>query len=114
MSPLVDLDLTNYRPHPTRKGYMVFRFKEHQQGEYFKELLEKEGLEYEHTVTDDASQLMLFAVKRKDLNRAIALNDRVSARFRPRFIPQKGLRYFTIGIFLLLLFFAVLGYLFSQ
>ncbi len=114
MSPLVDLDLTNHRPHPTRKGYVVFRFKEHRQGEYFKELLEKEGLEYERTITDDAKRMMLFAVKRKDLRKAEELNNMVSARYRPRFIPQKGLRVFTIAIFALLILLAVLGAILSD
>jgi hypothetical protein len=114
MNPLVDLDLTNYRRHPTRKDYVVFRFKDHQQGEYFGELLDEEGMEYERTITDNELRMMLFAVKRKDLKRAEALNNKVSARFRSRFIPQKGLRAFTIGIFLFLVLLALLGFFLSE
>ncbi|MFB6258336.1 MAG: hypothetical protein ABEH38_06565 [Flavobacteriales bacterium] len=114
MSPLVDINLTNHGPHPTRPGYHVFRFKDHDQGNYFEGLLEEEGLEYEKTVTDDEKRLMLFAIKRRQLQKAQRLNDRVSARFRSRFIPQKGLRIFVISIFALLLLLAIMGFFFSE
>jgi hypothetical protein len=114
MSPLVDLDLTNHRPHPTRKGYIVFRFRDHQQGEAFEEGLRKEGLEYERTITDDEKRMMLFAVRRRDLSKAERINDRVSARFRSRFIPQKGLRIFTIALFLFLVLLGSIGFLLSE
>lgn len=113
MQPLADLDLTNYKEHPSHRGYYVFRFKDHNKGEYFESLLIQEGLQYERTITDDEQQLMLFAIRRRDLKQAEYLNNMASARFRSPFIPQKGLRIFTIGIFFFLVLIGVLGLILS-
>lgn len=111
---MIDLDLTNYREHPTRKGYYVFRFKDHKQGNYFEMLLIEEKLHYEKAITENEERLMLFAIQRRDLKRAERMNYLTSARFRSRFIPQKGLRIFTIGLFFLLILLALIGFLLSD
>ncbi len=113
MQPLADLDLTNYKEHPTHRGYFVFRFKDHQKGEYFESLLLEKKLEYKRTITENEQQMMLFAIRRRDLKQAEHLNNLASARYRKPFIPQRGLRIFTMGLFFFLILLGILGLIFS-
>lgn len=111
------IDFTNFRDHPERKGYVVFRYYKLEQGDYFEGLMKEANIWYEKFVDDDehrSKDIVLFGVKKQDFARAQHLNNIAIGKYRSPFIPYKGLRLVMIAFFFVIMGLAVAGYLFSR
>ena len=107
-------NLTNYRDHPENKDFKVFFFYNFKQGEYFKQLLENEPLEFELFIEKEAKPIMLFGIRKRHFNQALDLNSLSYARFKKPFIANKLIRFAVLGFTILALAIAIIGYFMSQ
>jgi hypothetical protein len=110
------LDFTNYRDHPTVKGYHVYFFKLLQQAEFFEILLRANGIPYERydELENPAQPRFLFAIARHFESRVRPLNFEAIGKYRQKFIPLASVRWLIIILGLGMLLLAVLGYLKSH
>lgn len=109
-SPL-DLGFVNYKRHPSDSRYMVFRFKEADMADFFRAELVKQNLWFEEgaETLSNGKNVVLFGVHNTDYKKVQRINFQTSAKFKPRFISNKPLRYFLLGFFFLFLLFAIFG-----
>ena len=107
-------NLTNYRDHPENKDYKVFFFYNLEQGNYFKQLLEQEPLEYELFIEEDAKPIMLFGIRKRHFKQALDLNSLSYARFKKPFIANKLIRFAVLGFTIAALIIAIIGYFMSR
>ena len=106
-------NLTNYRDHPENKDYKVFFFYNFEQGNYFKQLLEDESLEFEAFIEEEAKPIMLFGIRKRHFNQALDLNSLSYARFKKPFIANKLIRFAVLGFTIIAITIAIIGYLLS-
>ena len=107
-------NLTNYRDHPENKDYKVFFFYNFEQGDYFKQLLENEPLEYELFIEEESKPIMLFGIRKRYFKQALDLNSLSYARFKKPFIGNKLIRFAVLGFTIVALAIAIIGYFLSQ
>ena len=104
------LNILNYSDHPTRIGFVVFRFYEKNRSVFFAELLKKEGVFYEFSFEEE-NKLFLFGIRKGDFKAASRANYLVSANFRNKIIPNLYLRWGVIVFSMLMLGLALIGFL---
>jgi hypothetical protein len=103
------LNLTNYADHPTRIGYIVFRFFEKERADYFAILLKEENISFETSSEELENTIYLFGIRKRDNDKAMNANYLVSARFRNKIIPNTYFRWGLIVFFFVVLLLAALG-----
>jgi hypothetical protein len=103
-------DFTNFREYENRS--VVFHFKKEEEAEYFENMLTSKNIYFEK-YDEKEEELIYYAVKRIDFKDAQECNYLTSARFRKPFIAEKSLRFFIIGISLLMILLAIAGMLLS-
>ena len=107
-------NLTNYRDHPENKDYKVFFFYNLEQGNYFKQLLEQEPLEYELFIEEEAKPIMLFGIRKRHFKQARDLSDLSYAKFKKPFIGNKWIRFAVLGFTIGAIIIAIIGYFLSS
>lgn len=108
---ILQIDLTNYREHPTRKGFTVFFFYSEEQIEYFQALLSADNIWFEAESEVDESGKYYVAIKKSDEKKVLYLNNLVIGKFRNKFIANPLLRYTVIVGSIVILALAFIGYL---
>lgn len=106
-------NLTNYRDHPENKDFKVFFFYNFEQGNYFKQLLENESLEFELFIEEEAKPIMLFGIRKRYFNKALDLSNLSYARFKKPFIANKMIRFAVLGFTIIAIAIAIIGYFLS-
>jgi hypothetical protein len=106
-------NLTNYRDHPEYKDYKIFFFYNFEQGNYFKQLLEDEQLEFELFIEEETKPIMLFGIRKRFFNQALDLNSLSYARFKKPFIANKLIRFAVLGFTIITITIAIIGYFLS-
>lgn len=106
------LDFTNYRDHPTQKGFHIYFFRKKMQAEYFEILLRANGIVYErYDELDNPDQpRFLFGIAKHYEQRVRPLNFDAIGKYREKFIPTAPLRWFVIAIGMGSLLLAIAGY----
>jgi hypothetical protein len=109
-------DFTNYRNHPTQKGYHVYYFKIKPQAEYFEILLRANGIPYERhdDVEETTLPRFLFAIPRHYEERVRPLNFDAIGKYREKFIPVPAVRWLIMAVGIGLLVLAISGYFASK
>ena len=103
--------LVNYRRHPEDKNYVVFNFNSAEEADLFECILVKEKIWHEKDTEEDAKGILyLFAIQEGSLDAATAANGVVAAKFKQGIFSNKILKLSLVGIFALLVVFAVIGY----
>ncbi len=102
---LQSFDLTNWRKHPTRKGYDVFFYKTVEEGNFLENLLIEEKIFFEKFIDEeeDHSRKVMVAIRTGDTPRVQKLNNIVLGKYRKPFIPYKSLRL-TLAVFFFFIF----------
>lgn len=107
MNNLFNINVTD---HPTRRNIAVFFYEKEEHSDYFRRLLEDNGIAFEfHADKEDGK--LFFGIARSDLRLASRLNYLVMARFRKPFIADRYLRYGLITVTLTFIILAIIGYL---
>ena len=99
-------DITNYSDHPTRIGYTIFKFRNKQRAEYFKQLLTESNIWFESSNEDN---ITFFGVKKGDFKKAMNANYLVSAKFRNKIIPNTYFRWGILIFSMIILLLAIIG-----
>ena len=107
-------NLTNYRDHPENKDYIIFFFYNFEQGNYFKQLLEKEPLEFEVFIEEESKPIMLFGIRKRYFNQALDLSSLSYARYKKPFIANKLIRFAVLGFTIVAVTIAIIGYFLSK
>jgi len=108
-------NITNSFEHPTRPGYMVFKFRDIERVKLFENYLKSEKIWFEKGEEKLNDTLFyFFGVKNNDFSKANKLNYIVTAHFRNKFIPNKYYRWGLIIITFGLITMAIIGYLESK
>lgn len=108
-------NLTNYRDHPENNNYKVIFYYNLEQANYFKSLLQKEGIEFESFLEKDSKkELMLFGIHKRDFTKSLVLNDASFAKYKKRFISNSWIRNAVLFITLGIVLFALIGYFLSK
>lgn len=119
--------LVNYKDHPNDNRYKIFNFNSIEEANYFEELLNKVNVSFEkdeekvnslstlhftirHEVKEKGT-MYLYAVNQRDIKKAFNANYLVSAKFREFSIKNAFFRYGLVIFFLVILTFAIVGYL---
>ncbi len=102
------LNLTNFDDHPTEPHWMVFRFGDRELADEFLEGLRSASIPYEADLEDAGPHLV--GVKQRHRESAIRINYTVLGRHRTPFVGDRTLRWGLLGLFLLLLALAVMGW----
>lgn len=106
------INLTNYSEHPTDKAYLVFNFKSAEQAGYFENLLIEHKVWYEKDVENETQPIRyLFAVKKREEQKVVYLNNLAIGKYRKPFISDPIFRWFTLLLFFVLLGLGLLGVL---
>lgn len=100
----------NILDHPTNINITVFFFTQSSHSEYFKQLLISEGISFEFD-EDESEGKFYFGIGNRNLDQVRKLNYLVFAKFRQPFISYAPAKYFLIGLTLLFLILAFVGYL---
>lgn len=108
---ILEIDLTNYREHPTHKNYTVFFYDSREQAAYFESLLQANNIWFESDAEGGEDGKYFVAVKKLDENKVLKLNNLAIGKYRNKFIPNAFLRWFVIVISIAVLGLAVIGYL---
>lgn len=113
---LQSFDLTNWRKHPTRKGYEVFFYKTIEEGNFLENLLIEEKIFFEKFIDEeqDHDRKVMIAVKTGDTPRVQKLNHLVLGKYRKPFIPFKGLRFALVALFFIVFTLLTLSILYSR
>ncbi len=106
------LNILNYSDHPTRIGYVVFRFHKKERSDHFNELLNAKNIPFEFSFEKE-HELYLFGVKKGDFKKASQANYLVSAKYRNKIIPNKYFRWGIILFGILMVLLAIIGALFK-
>ena len=106
------IQLKNYRPHPSDRKYFVFIYHDYKMTCSFEDGLTEEGLFFEKDVTENGpNKRWLYAVKKRDLEAVKKWNNLAIGLHRKPFIADPILRYFVIGISIVLMALAVIGFI---
>ncbi|MCB0480320.1 MAG: hypothetical protein KDC83_02765 [Flavobacteriales bacterium] len=104
------IDLTNYREHPSQKGFQVFHFTKLDQADFFEIKLQESDLFYERYNEEKGSHTVYyFAVKLKDMELVRKLNDVTIGKFRSPFIASTPVRWLIFAATLVILTLAIIG-----
>jgi len=102
------LNILNYSDHPTRIGFVVFRFHEKERSDFFEELLKEKSISHEFSCIEETN-LFLFGIKKGDFKEASNANFLVSAKFRNKIIPNIYFRWGIILFSVSMLVLAIIG-----
>lgn len=102
----------NILEHPTNRNKTVFFYTEQQHSDYFKSLLQENGITYEFQF-DDQEKKYYFGINKALDKQSKKLNYLVFAKFRKPFINNVFGKYLLLGITLLFIFLAIVGYIIS-
>jgi len=121
------LGLVNYKDHPADNRYKVFNFNSIEEANYFEELLTEQTLWFEKDEEevdslsalyfsliykpDKKGVMYLFAVNQRDFDKVQKLNYLVTAKYRNFSIKNSFLRWVLVLFFLVVVTFAMIGYL---
>ncbi|NNC84258.1 MAG: hypothetical protein HKN79_11840 [Flavobacteriales bacterium] len=106
------IQLHNYRPHPTDRKYMVFVYHDYEMACSFEDALVEQEIQFEKDVTESGpNKRWLYAIRKRDMEQAKKCNNLAIGLHRKPFISDPVLRYFVIGIFLLLMTLVIIGYI---
>lgn len=105
------ISLLNYSQHPTNRLYTVFGHKQKEQSDFFEKLLNDNHINYEKDIEEDNGRITIyFAVSNSHLKIAKKLNFEAIGHFRQPFIADAIIRYFIIGISIVVISLAIAGY----
>ena len=76
-------------------------------------MLEDEPLEFEVFIEEGAKPIILFGIRKRHFNQALDLNSLSYARFKKPFIANKLIRFAVLGITILAIAIAIIGYFLS-
>jgi len=107
----IDLGFVNYKKHPSDSRYMVFRFKNHDMADFFREEMGNQKIWFEEgeEVLKSDKKVIMFGVHNTDYKKAQKINYMASAKHRSRFIENPPLRYMLLGMLFFLIAFAIFG-----
>ena len=89
----------NFYEHPSRQRTYVFEYTQKERADYFEDLLQREGIKFERETHDkDGKETFFFGVNKEDLKVARNANYLAYAKYRKPFIADPALRYFTLGL----------------
>lgn len=107
----LDLGFVNYRVHPNNKDYYVFRFKDQERAQTFKEELDLANIRYESSEQQmDSKLLYLFAVHYRHFQQVQEINFNTEAKHRHPFMKDRLFRYFVLVITIGLIILAIISY----
>jgi hypothetical protein len=110
-----EFNFTNKRKHPTNYKKIVYRHLVAEQGQYFTQLLEKDGFEYETQVDkEDPKKPMYIGLARIHERRADHLNYVALGLNRRKFIDSIALRWIIISVSAFVIALAIFGAIVSQ
>lgn len=101
----------NFHRHPEKKGEWVFYFSEPEVAAYFEERVKESGLSYTKLKDVKKTDVIYFSFASEDFDHAQILNSEAMGKFPRRFIPEKNARLVLMIVFLLMLGFALTGYI---
>jgi len=103
------LNILNYSDHPTRVGYIVYRFFNKERADYFEELLKKDNVPFESSIEENDNTLYLFGIKKGYSKKAMNANYLVSAKYRNKIIPNAYFRWGIIIFITSMITLAIIG-----
>ncbi|MBD99053.1 MAG: hypothetical protein CMO34_04345 [Verrucomicrobia bacterium] len=103
----------NFQEHPTNIRKKVFFFEEEEHARHFEDLLQKESIRFEKQIDHQEDRKIYFGVSLADFEKVKKLNYITIGKYRQKFIPDTALRWFVIGISILVLIMALIGLLLS-
>ena len=108
---ILEIDLTNYREHPTHKNYTVFFYDSREQAAYFESLLTTNNIWFESDSEGGEDGKFFVAIKRHEESKVLRLNNIAIGKYRNKFIPNAFLRWFLILTSIVVLTLAIVGFL---
>ncbi|MFN4234317.1 MAG: hypothetical protein ACK4IK_05870 [Bacteroidia bacterium] len=105
--------LANYHTHPQHKDYIVFTFKNFEQGNFFESELIAQNIPFEKAI-DEEEKIMMFGIKNTLFEKAQKINADSFAKYKKAFIPDNAVRYTVLSIFFIFLTLAIIGYIKSK
>jgi hypothetical protein len=109
------LKFTNQMPHPERRGYEIYHYKNIEEADYFESLLKEKNLFYERDEDQiNGIPIYLFGVKSEDMDQVDTANYLAKGKFRANIVSNKFWRYALVLLGLALIAFAFLGYYLSN
>jgi len=103
----------NILDHPSNRNQIVFFFTENDHSDYFKQLLKEKNIEYEFQY-DEGEKKYYFGISRRFESKCVKLNYLVFAKFREPFISSRIAKFLLIGVTLLFIILAIIGYIKSH
>ena len=103
----------NILDHPSNRNTLVIFYTEKRHSDYFKQLLKENDISYEFQI-DEEEDRYYFGINKPDQKVARKLNFLVFAKYRKPFINSKAGRFLLVGITLLFIILAFIGYIINS
>ena len=108
---VVDLGLVNFVKHPSNPEYIIYRFADEERADSFEAALIEEKIWFEKgSQKGRIKTFLLYGVHKSDFDATQRINFAVEAKHKKPFIPHSGIRYLLLGISMILMTLAIVGY----
>jgi len=104
----------NYHKDPNDRSRWVFYYKDRLAGENFEQLCKENGLAFKKLTDPEKPEILYFSFPKALFDQAQILNAEAMGKNPKSFIPDKGLRIFTMILFIVMVAFALTGYIVTQ
>lgn len=104
----------NFHKDPTDKSRYVFYYKDPKTAEDFIKLCDENSLPYKKMKSPENPDVTYLSFAKADFEEAQRLNADAMGKNPTSFLPDKGLRIFTLTIFFLALALAITGYIVTK
>lgn len=104
----------NFHRHPEIKGEWVFYYKEVEVAAYFEQRMQEEGIAFKKLKDPEKPDIVYYSVTKADFDFAQTINSEAMGKFPRKFIPEKSARIFLMALFIILVAFALTGYIITE
>ena len=112
---MIDLGLVNFKDHPSDDNYKIFRFVNLPKAKQFEKGIEELDIFYErHETTKGTNNVVIYAIRKRDFEKAQKVNYLVESQFRKPFISNKVIKWVLPLITLSIIALAIIGAVVSK
>ncbi|MBL0911659.1 MAG: hypothetical protein IBJ09_04745 [Bacteroidia bacterium] len=104
----------NYHKDPNDRSRWVFYYKDRETGDFFAQICKEKGLEYKKLSDPEKPDIQYYSFSKASFDEAQRLNAEAMSRTPRSFIPDKGLRIFTLVLFGVMVAIALTGYIVTR
>lgn len=104
----------NFHKDPSDKSRYVFYHKDPQSAAEFIKLCDNDSLPYKKLKDPQNPDVTYLSFSKEDFDQAQRLNAEALSKSPKSFLPDKGLRIFTLSLFFIMTTIAIIGYLVTK